>query len=237
MKNALLLALAALPLVACGGAVEGERALDEDVGTSGSELANPYPSSYLINFDVDASGTPLPDGAVVDTTYTSSLGVTFSAIKCVPGQGCATGHAFARGSVGAKSPQNVVSQDAASLPFFNARFGAVRADFATPRSWVSIDVAPVLTAADWIVPPTAQPWFEAYDANNKLVGQVYYPIAFGAANWGSYQTLRIDAGSAQIKWVRFSAQVPGSNTAEIFGEFDNLRFNSNIVRLCVTKFC
>jgi hypothetical protein len=235
MKNVLLLALAALPLVACGGAVE-EGSFDENVGTAESELANPYPSSYVINFDRDPSGNPLADGAVIDTTYTSSLGVTFSAISCVPGMGCASGHAFARTASGASSVPNVVSQNDNSLPFFNARYGAVRADFTTARSWVSIDVMPVLTAADWIVPPTAQPWFEAYDANGTLVGQVHYPIAFGAANWGTYQTLRIDAASASIKWVRFSVQPPGNNTAEVFGDFDNLRFNSNVVRPCILKF-
>ena len=234
MKNVLFLALAALPLVACGGAVEDERSPDENVGTSENELANP--SSYIVNFDFDPSGNALADGAVIDTVYASALGVTFSGIKCAPGQGCVNGHAFARASVGAESAPNVVTQDASTLPFFNARYGAVRADFASARTWVSIDVMPVLTAADWIVPPTSQPWFEAYDANNNLVGQVYYPIAYGAANWGSYQTLRIDAGSARIKWVRFSAQPPGSNTAEVFGEFDNMRFNSNFVRICPYKF-
>ena len=198
-------------------------------------MGRPLGHARLINFDQDASGNPIADGTIIDTTYTSSLGVTFSGIKCTPGQSCANGHAYARGSVSAKSPQNVVTQDATGLPIFDARFGAVRADFATPRSWVSIDVMPVLTAADWIVPPTAQPWFEAYDASNNLVGQIYYPIAFGSTNWGSYQTLRIDAGSASIKWVRFSAQPPGSNTAEVFGSFDNLRFNSNIVRLCSSR--
>jgi hypothetical protein len=233
MKNALLLALAALPLVACGGAVEDEGSLDQNVGTSESQLANP--SNILISFDRDPSGSSIADGTIVDTTYTSQ-GVTFSSIVCTPGLGCASGHVFARSSGSAESPQNVVSQNATSLPFFDARFGAVRADFATPRSWVSIDAMPVLTAADWIVPPTSQPWFEAYDASNNLVGQVYYPIAFGAANWGSYQTLRINAGSTPIKWIRFSAQPPGTNTAEIFGEFDNLRFNGNFVRLCPQLF-
>ena len=234
MKKALLLALSAFPLIACGGAVEGDRSPDEGVGTSESELANP--SSYIINFDYDAAGNALADGTIIDTTYTSSFGVTFTGIKCTPSQGCVNGHAYARTSVGAESPPNVVSQDATSIPIFDAHFGAVRADFSGARTWVSIDVVPVITSADWIVPPTSQPWFEAYDASNNLVGQVYYPIAYGAAGWGTYQTLRIDAGSARIKWVRFSAQPPGTNTAEVFGEFDNMRFNSNFVKLCPYKF-
>ncbi len=230
MKNALLLALAALPLVACGGAVE-----DDDVGTSQGELANPYPSTYLVNFDRDPSGNPIADGSIIDTTY-SSYGVTFSGIKCTPGQGCVSGHAFARGSVAAQSPQNVVTQDAKSLPFFDAHYGAVRADFTTARSWVSIDVMPVLTAADWIDPPTVRPWFEAYDANNNLIGQVYYPIAFGDPGWGTYQQLRINAPAGSgIKWVRFSAQYSATNSAEVFGEFDNMRFNTNFVRPCLIK--
>jgi hypothetical protein len=236
MKQVLLVALAALPLVACGGAGEGEGSVDENVGTSQSEIANPYPSSYVINFDRDASGNPVADGTIVDAMYTGSFGVTFSAISCAPGLGCSNGHAFARTSTSPASVPNIVSQNASSLPFFNARYGALRADFATPRSWVSIDVMPVLTAADWIVPPAAQPWFEAYDANDNLVGKVYYPVAFGATNWGTYQTLRLDAGSATIKWVRFSVQSSGSNTAEVFGDFDNLRFNSNVVRLCPSRF-
>ena len=235
MNKLLLLALAALPLVACGGAVEDEGSVDERVATSESELANPYPTSYVINFDRDPSGNVLSDGAILDTTYTSAYGVTFSATLCVPGSGCAPGHAFARGSVSPASPQNVVSQNDNTLPFFNNHYGAVRADFTTARSWVSIDVMPVLTAADWIVPPSVQPWFEAYDANNNMVGKVYYPINYGAANWGTYQTLRVDAGSAVIKWVRFSVQYTSTNTAEVFGDFDNLRFNSGIVRPCVSR--
>jgi hypothetical protein len=237
MKNALFLALTGLSLVACGGGMDDRGPVDENVGESENQMSLPpgiaqIPTSYLINFDKDTSGTSLADGTIIDSTYTS-LGVTFSGISCVPGSGCTTGHAFARAAVSPESAPNVVSQNTNTLPFFDARFGAVRADFATGRNWVSIDVMPVLTAADWITPPTSQPWFEAYDANNNLVGQVYYPIAFGATNWGSYQTLRIDAGSARIKWVRFSAQPPGSNTAEVFAQFDNLRFSTNIVRPCV----
>jgi hypothetical protein len=161
------------------------------------------------------------------------MGVTLSGIKCTPGMGCVTAHAYAQSSVLPESAPNVVSQDALDT-IFEARYGAVRADFATARSWVSIDVMPVLTAADWIVPPTSQPWLEAYDANNTMIGRMYYPISYGSANWGSYQTLRVDAGSARIKWVRFSVQPPGTNTAEVFGSFDNLRFNSDYIRrLCL----
>ena len=75
MKKALLLALSAFPLIACGGAVEGDRSPDDGVGTSESELANP--SSYIINFDYDAAGNALADGTIIDTTYSSSFGTDF----------------------------------------------------------------------------------------------------------------------------------------------------------------
>lgn len=238
MKHVILLAMSALPLIACGGAVDGEGSVEGNTGTSQSELSGPinvvptFATTVLINFDVDPSGAALADGAILDTMFTSSKGVTFTGIVCTPGAGCANGHAYARSSVTPNSPQNVVADSSSGVPLLNAEYGAVRADFATSRTWVSIDAQAVPFVEDAADPPTALPWFEAYDANNALVGRVYYPIAYGGTNYGTYQTLRIDAGSARIKWVRFSSQAPG-NTPLVFGQFDNLRFNGLSRTICV----
>lgn len=245
MKHVGLLALYALPLIACGGAVEDERSLEGEVGTSQSELANPppgatssitYATTFLINFDADVAGAALSDGTILDTLFTSSRGITFTGITCAQGQGCVNGHAYARASTDAESAPNVVASVPPSqgLPLLNAEYGAVRADFTTARTWVSIDVKPVPFVADAADPPTARPWFEAYDANNNLVGQVYYPIAYGGTGYGTYQTLTINAGSARIKWIRFSSQAPG-NTPLVFGSFDNLRFNGELRSICLYR--
>ncbi|HVW25155.1 MAG TPA: hypothetical protein VHC69_07265 [Polyangiaceae bacterium] len=222
MKTVLLLALAALPLTACGGAIEDEGSTDGRVGTSESDLTATF--TELVDFDHDPSGNAIADGTAVDNVY-SSLGVTLSSIVCTS-SGCTSGqHAYARtwGST------NIASLFASpTVPVFDARSGAVRADFATPRTWVSIDATPVLPP-EYFGTPASQPWIEAYDANNNKIGSsVYYPIAYGAAGYGSQQTLKIDAGSAIIKYVRFSSQYSSSSPA-VYAALDNLRFNGATV--------
>ena len=223
MKPALLLVLTALPLVACGGAIEGEGAPEGALGTSESNLT--FTLTQTVDFDHDTAGNAIADGTIVDNTY-STMGVTLSSIVCTPGSGCASGqHAYARtwGST------NIASLfPSPYVPVYDARSGAVRADFATPRSWVSIDATPVLPP-EYAGTPVSQPWLEAYDTNNQKIGSsVYYPIAFGATGWGSQQTLKIDAGSAIIKYVRFSSQNSSSSPA-VYGTFDNLRFNGDTI--------
>jgi len=208
----LLTMLASLPLGACAMApAEGDA--DGQVSSSSDELlwyvSNPPP--VLIDFDSDPQSARIADGTIVDTTYTS-WGVTFSCMVC------SSGHAFSRkpGRTG-----NGVSLVASPVnPDYDARSGAVRADFPTPRSWVSVEVTSV-TAAEFKGTPTARPWLQAFDASDNLVGSAYYP-AYGTLGWGQWQTLRIDDPKASIKSVRFSSQV---GSPQVHGIFDNFSFN------------
>lgn len=222
MKYALL-TLAALSLAACGGAPEDRN----PTGTNDSELQ--FPSSALINFDQATFNSPqlglityyLSDGALVDTTYS---GVTFNCIVC------SSGHAYARYSTGFGS--NGVSLFAPpTLPFYDARFGAVQATFATTKRWVSIDARAVLPP-EYAGTPVAKPWIEAYDANGAFLTRAYYPLNYGDPGYGSVQTLTVSTSSALIKSVRFSSQ-HFSSSPSVYGEFDNLRYNLEVIRLPV----
>ncbi|HEY3255078.1 MAG TPA: hypothetical protein VGJ91_14055 [Polyangiaceae bacterium] len=177
-------------------------------------VSNPAPT--VIDFDRDPAQATIADGAIVDSTY-SSQGVTFSCVSCT------SGHAFARlpGKVG-----NGVSLVASpTLPLYDSRFGAVRADFNTPRSSVSLDVLGVLPP-EYLGTPVARPWLEAYNSANQMIGStVYYP-AYGTAGFGQWQTLRIDDPTASIKWIRFSSQ-HYSSSPSVYGSFDNLSFNTD----------
>jgi len=210
----LLTMLASLPLGACAMApAEGDA--DGQVSSSSDELlwyvSNPPP--VLIDFDSDPQSARIADGTIVDTTYTS-WGVTFSCMVC------SSGHAFSRkpGRTG-----NGVSLVASPVvPAFDARLGAVRAEFRSPRSWVSVDVLPLM-APEFKGTPTARPWLQAFDAAENLIGTAYYP-AYGTPGWGQGQTLRIDDPNASIKSVRLSSQ---HGSPQVFATFDNLRINTD----------
>jgi hypothetical protein len=217
MKHAaLLLTMLTLPLGACAMAPADSEGGEEQTSSTSNELlwyvANPAPT--LIDFDTDPKGAAIADGATVNTTYTS-WGVTFSCIVC------STGNAFARkpGRWG-----NGVSMVASPVfPGFDSHLGAVKAEFTTPRSWVSIDVISSM-APEWLGKPTARPWFEAFDAAGQMIGStVYYP-AYGTTGFGQWQTLRIDDPKASIKFVRFSSQ---HGSPQVYGLFDNLTFNTD----------
>jgi hypothetical protein len=186
----------------------------------GVPIKQPLPTSVTIDFD-NSPGGAVASGSIVDSTY-ASLGVTFTCVVC------SSGHAFA---LLAATGGNAVSVFAPpSVPVFDARYGAVRATFATPRRWVSIEATAVLPP-EWLTPPTAKPWLEAFDANNNLVGSVqYYPLNYGDAGYGTARTLTVTSTSANIAYVQFSSQAPGSGTP-VYGQFDNLRFNTDFYRL------
>jgi hypothetical protein len=217
MKKYLVVPFAALSLAACGAPV-GE------VGESESALV----LDPLVDFDQTGTSsllafyqppTPVADGSVVDSVY-SGAGVTFSCIAC------ADGHAYARFSTSFGS--NVVSPVPPSvsfIPAFDAGSGAVRADFTTPRSWVSVDAVPMILP-EGLGTRTARAWFEAYDANNQMVGRMHYPYYYGDPQWGTAQTLSVGSATANIKWVRFSSQSI-SGQPKVLAAFDNLRFNGD----------
>jgi hypothetical protein len=217
-----LTALATLPLVACGAAPDGTQGTDgvtsDGVGTTDPALRllrqNP---PTVIDFDTDPAGNAVANDTVVDATY-ASKGVTFSCIVCT------SGHGVARTPGRSGNGVSLWRVADSGLPFFDARWGAVRADFTTPRSSVSIDALEV-QPPEWLGTPLGKPWLEAYDTNNALVGQVYYP-AYGTTGFGQWQTLTIDTGVANIAYVRFSSKYV-SGSPPVYGEFDNLTFNTD----------
>jgi hypothetical protein len=111
-----------------------------------------------------------------------------------------------------------------NVPVYDRRYGAVQAEFTTPRSSVSIDALGV-TSPEGLGTTAVRPFFEAYDAAGKRIGAAYYPSP-GTNGFGQWQTLRIDDPNGAIKTVRFSSQ-NDPNTAPIYGMFDNLTFNTD----------
>jgi len=217
----LLTVLASLPLAlgACSMAPLDTESASEEQASSTTEplmwyVSNPAPT--LIDFDRDPAQATIANGTIVDATY-ASLGVTFSCISC------SSGHAYSR--LPGRTGNGVSLWQSPYVPVFDARYGAVRADFTTPRNSVSIDALAVLPP-EYLGTPAARPWIEAYDAAGKMIGStVYYP-AYGTAGWGQWQTLRIDDPNSSIKYVRFSSQHFNSSPA-VYGSFDNLSFNTD----------
>jgi hypothetical protein len=229
MKRSMV-ALAALSLSLTVAACEGAPDEAPDPTTTASSalsapvanlaIKQPLPSSVTIDFDTSPGGAVAP-GSIVDSTYASN-GVTFSCVSC------GSGHAYA---LPAAVGGNAVSLFAPpSVPVFDARWGAVRATFATPRRWVSIEATAVLSP-EGLGTPTARPWLEAFDASGNLVGGVqYYPLAYGDVGWGTAQTITVTSTSSNIAYVQFSSQPP-ANGDPVYGQFDNLRFNTDFYRI------
>src|SRR5581483_5203064 len=157
----------------------------------------------------------VPDGTIINTHYP---GVQFTAV----GTG-GSANVYARKSVSAASAPNVVSLFAPpSLPFFDRRYGGIQATFETPQAEVSLDAQPVLPP-EYLGTPRALPFLQAFDANWHFLGVVYYPIPYGAAGYGSWQTLRIKLPTASIKYVQFASQYI-YGTPPVYGQFDNLTY-------------
>jgi len=232
-RIALLFALSALlPLGACGVApLDGETGSDGETGTTSQPLLDPValPDFWeqpptVIDFDYDPVQAAILDGTIVDSTY-ASWGVTFTCVAC------SSGHAYARSQGRTGNGVSLVPSPFASG--FDSRFGAVRADFTSPRSFVSIDAlgTPVTEPLNQV---QVRPWLEAYDATNTLISRVYYP-AYGTPGFRQWQTLRIDAPAANIKYVLFSSQYFAGYPA-VLGAFDNVTFNTDpIYRLTVVR--
>lgn len=184
----------------------------------------PLPTSFTATIDFDSSpGGPVASGTMVDNTY-ASTGVTFSCVSC------SSGHAFAL--FFGLSGNNAVSLFAPpAFGPFDARFGAVQATFASPRSTVSIDATPMLSAEFGGGAPVARPFIEAFDAaGNLIVPVVRYPFFPGTAGFGTTQTLTVTSPTANVHHVLFSTQHPGP-TPPVYGSFDNLRYNVSRIEL------
>ncbi|HYQ02509.1 MAG TPA: hypothetical protein VER96_27745 [Polyangiaceae bacterium] len=216
----LLTLLASIPLGGCAMNAADADGSSEEQSSSAKEpllwyVSNPAPT--VIDFDRDPAGAAIADGTTVDATY-NSLGVTLTCIVCGSNP-----HAFARAPGRAGNGVSLFASP--TIPLYDSRNGAVRVEFTTPRSWVSIDALAVLPP-EWAGTPQARPWLEAYDAaGNKIGSAVYYP-AYGTTGWGTWQTLRFDDPNASIKFVRISSQ-HYNNSPSVYGAFDNLTFNTD----------
>jgi hypothetical protein len=175
-----------------------------------------FGEATVIDFD------DVADGAVVDAHYVSK-GVTFASVTNNPPRRWS---AYARAVWGVTSAPNCVSVVAPpALGFFDARQGGVEASFARPQRWVSID-AKIVLPPEFMSTPTARPFLETYNADGKVLGRVYYPLAYGDPGYGSWQTLMHSSTSADIVKVIFSSAYSGPTP--VYGLFDQLAFCTKI---------
>jgi hypothetical protein len=213
MKRFIL--LAALPLSACVAAP-----VESDTGSTQEAMS--LWNTTRINFDTDPNGAAIADGTVVDNTY-ASLGVTLSAIYCGNGS-CVPASAYAR--VPGNASNNGVSLFNTGFPYFDARWGAVEATFASAVSVVSIDAYAVEFVEALTNGPTGSPFLEAYDAAGTFLGRVNAPIVMGV-----WQTITFTSPTNNIKRVRFSSPGNPAPGDHIYATFDNLVASVPMVRI------
>ena len=171
-----------------------------------------FRAATVINFD------DVPDGTVIDTHY-AAKGATFASVTTSPAKRWST---YARSIWGIESAPNGVSLvPPPTLSLFDARQGGIEVTFDKAQRWVSIDAQPILPP-EYMTPPTARPFLEAYDAKGKLLGRVYYPLPYGDAAYGSWQTLIYSSSVANIVKVIFSSQYNGGTP--VYAVFDQLAF-------------
>jgi hypothetical protein len=235
MQKLLMVVLSTLPLVACVGSVDDVEGGDDfegaaEIGTAAQPLRTP---DYFVDFDhvldrvfFPTASTPVPTGSVVDTLY-AGYGVTFSCVtasSAYASTSCTAGHVYARLTTGGS---NVVAPHP-QLPSFDVRFGVIQATFANLKDWVMIDVTPV-KHPEHVGSTLAAPWIAAYDDNDQWIATAQYPVLYPQAGWDQTRTLSLNAGSARIKYVRFSSSYY-SSMANVGGKFDNLQFNGDELR-------
>jgi hypothetical protein len=167
-----------------------------------------------VNFDDVPSGT-----ALAADQY---AGVTFSTVA-------PTGRPVyvATWPQTAKSPPNVVTLTPPNvLPALDARDGAIKAQFNSLQMTVSIDALPLVTPETLGMAVTNRPFLEAFGDGDQYLGKVFYPLAYGAAGYGSWQTLSFSSTTANIRYVLFSSQYTGAPA--VYGMFDNLYFQISL---------
>jgi len=161
----------------------------------------------LITFD------NVTDGTVINNLYS---GVTFS--------NPLGGNIYARSDSSAISVPNVVSVFLTGFPVFDATFGAVQANFATPQLSVSIDTIPFNTIEP-LGTPLNRPFLEAFSTSGQFLGEVLYQGALPDVGAGPVETLTFTSTTANIGAVLFSSQ-QSQGGPPIYGLFDNLAFTS-----------
>jgi len=185
-------------------------------------FANPAHAD-LITFDLVGNGTN------INTQYS---GVTFSSVYST------SGNAYAVTALNPTTADlghgNVVSLFSDN-PTFAAEEGAVKAQFSTLQSTVSVD-ARMVEAFEIQGSHTQSAFLEAFDSSNNLLGSVvYYPFDWQTAGtWDTthaapWETLSISHVAADIAYVLFSSQVNATGSTRSYGgiyaEFDNFNFS------------
>ena len=119
-------------------------------------------------------------------------------------------------------------------PTFAAEEGAVKAQFSTLQSTVSID-ARMVEAIEFVGTNTRSAFLQAWGSADNFLGSVYYPFDWTTAGtWDSthaapWETLSISHVAADIAYVLFSSQANPSGSDRMYGgiyaEFDNFNFS------------
>jgi hypothetical protein len=155
------------------------------------------------------------DGTMINTRYS---GVIFTNLI--------GGSIYARLSLSAPSPSNVVSVFGSGVPAFDARYGAVDAHLATPVKVVKIDARPV-APLEFLGTLSRRPFLQAFDSYNNLLGTVYYAGALptGSGEIGPTETLTFVSTANNIAVARWSTQNPLTppGYTPTYGLFDNFR--------------
>jgi hypothetical protein len=207
------------------------RNLSKAIASIGLILMSTGASAQSINFDTNpVGGGTIPDGTLADVFYLfSGFGVTFG---CFNGNSvtlniCANagtgGDAYIRSAVGAASSPNVIHLTATGLPFFDERFGYLKASFAGGNGIVSIDARPISPAEGGTI-TVNRPFMQAFNAQGQFLATANYN--YGSCNPNTtqcpWQTLSISRPQNDIKFIAFSSY--SSSGGVIYGEFDNLSY-------------
>ena len=171
---------------------------------------------------------PVNDGDLLNTTY-SYLGITlgcFNANNNSPLNLCtnasAGGNAYGRASVSAASSPNVIYISQTGFPFFDERYGFLRASFDTPVPAVSIDALPVAPPEGFNI-TVNRPFLQAFNSQGQFLATASY--VYGSCNPNTtqcpWQTLTINRPTSDIKFVAFSSF--STSGGIMYGEFDNLK--------------
>ena len=171
----------------------------------------------VINFDNVADGTNI-DNAYAGVTFSC-----FSSVNACPGQSN-TGDVFARSSLAASSPSNIISTLQTGVPGTqDSTTGAILVHFATAQSAVSID--DILFQAPEGLGSAGYGYLEAFDSSmNFITGSLVQDLYSGnAANLNVTKTLSFSSAAGNISYLLLG-DVQGSN---IISAFDNLCYSSD----------
>lgn len=178
-------------------------------------------SAALINFDGVA------DGTVINSYYTTTLGVTFNNPLGTSADNPDSPNIYARASATNASPGNVVSVFGTGVPAFDARYGAVEAVFSSGQRQVSIDAA-ILRLSEGLGSPVNSPRLEIYDLSNAFITAVLWNFTLipqpDVGGITAFETLSYTSTTDNIGKVRFLSGNPQGSPSN-FGFFDNLAFD------------